>query len=327
MKEAVFIKQNTEKWREYETTAVSNPDQLSERFIELTDDLSFARTFYPDSNITQYLNSLTAKFHRKIYVNRKEDRNRIARFWKVELPLLMYEARFKLLYSFLFFSVACLLGAVSAANDDSFVRLILGDSYVNETLENIKKANPLAIYESQNQADMFLGITVNNIKVSFMAFLFGLFFSAGTVFLLFQNGIMLGAFQYFFYARGLLLASVLKIWIHGTLEISAIVIAGAAGLVMGNSLLFPRTFSRADSFKTGAMRGLKMVIGLVPIFVAAGFLESFVTRLTLPPLISGAIIGASALFIVWYFVIYPRKVANISSKPQKTNRTGDPVSN
>ena len=93
MKEAVFIKQNAEKWREYETTAATTPDQLSERFIELTDDLSFARTFYPESNITQYLNGLTAKFHRKIYVNRKEERNRIARFWGAELPLLMYEAR------------------------------------------------------------------------------------------------------------------------------------------------------------------------------------------------------------------------------------------
>ncbi|MCU0341290.1 MAG: stage II sporulation protein M [Spirosomaceae bacterium] len=309
MKEAVFVKRNTEKWKDYETTPTDDPDQLTERFIELTDDLSFARTFYPKALVTRYLNGVTAQFHQQLYANRREDRNRIASFWKVELPLLMYAQRFKLLYSFLFFLSACVLGWISAMHDDTFVRLILGDSYVNQTLENIKNGDPLAIYASSGRADMFLQITVNNIRVSFVAFVLGVFYSFGTIYILFQNGIMLGSFQYFFYERDLLLTSVLKIWIHGTLEISAIVIAGAAGFVMGHSLLFPRTYSRLESFKRGAKDGMKMVIGLVPIFVAAGFLESFVTRLTLHPVVSSAIILTSAAFIVWYFVLYPRKIA------------------
>jgi uncharacterized membrane protein SpoIIM required for sporulation len=104
------------------------------------------------------------------------------------------------------------------------------------------------------------------------------------------------------------MASVLKIWIHGTLEISAIIIAGCAGLVMGNSLLFSGTFSRLESFKIGAKKGLKVVIGLVPIFIMAGFLESFVTRLTLPIAGSMVIIVVSAAFIGWYFVVYPARV-------------------
>ena len=308
MKEAVFVKRNTEKWEEYEDSPTNDPDQLTERFIELTDDLSYARTFYPKATVTRYLNGVASQFHQKLYSNRKEDRNRIANFWRLELPLLMYETRFKLLYAFLFFFGACLLGWISAANDDSFVRLIMGDSYVNQTLENIKNGDPLAIYGHARQADMFLQITFNNIKVSFVAFVLGILFSFGTIGILFQNGVMLGSFQYFFYAKGLLLASVLKIWIHGTLEISAIVIAGAAGLVMGHSLLFPRTFSRLESFKQGAKKGMKIVIGLVPIFVTAGFLESFVTRLTLPSVVSGGIILTSAIFIVWYFVVYPRQL-------------------
>jgi uncharacterized membrane protein SpoIIM required for sporulation len=123
--------------------------------------------------------------------------------------------------------------------------------------------------------------------------------------MLFYNGVMLGAFQAFFYERGLLTESVLKIWIHGTLEISAIVIAGAAGLTMGNSLIFPGTLPRLESFKRGAKQGLKIAVGLVPIFIMAGFLESFVTRLTLPPLVSLLIIGTSAVFIGWYFIVYP----------------------
>ncbi|AXE19208.1 stage II sporulation protein M [Runella rosea] len=308
MKEAVFVKRNTEKWQEYESTPAHDPDRLTERFIELTDDLSYARTFYPKSTVTRYLNGVAAQFHQKLYSNRQEDRNRIAAFWKHELPLLMFESRFKLLYSFLFFFGACILGWLSAAHDDTYVRLIMGDAYVNQTLENIKNGDPLAIYGGTGQADMFMQITVNNIKVSFVAFALGSFFSFGTIAILFQNGVMLGSFQYFFFERDLLLASILKIWIHGTLEISAIVIAGAAGLVMGHSLLFPGTYSRLESFKLGAKKGMKIVIGLVPVFIAAGFLESFITRLTLHPVVSSSIIIASALFIVWYFVVYPRKI-------------------
>ncbi|MFN4146191.1 MAG: stage II sporulation protein M [Runella sp.] len=312
MKEAVFVKRNTDKWQEYEATPTNDPDQLTERFIEITDDLAYSRTFYPQSNVTRYLNGLAAQFHQKLYRNRPEDRNRLKSFWYTELPLLMYEVRYKLLYSFLFFIAACALGWLSAAYDDTFVRLILGDDYVNQTLENIKRGEPMGIYASQGRADMFMAITVNNIRVSFIAFVLGIFGSLGTIVVLFQNGIMLGSFQYFFFERDLLMASLLKIWIHGTLEISAIVIAGAAGLVMGHSLLFPGTYERLYAFKQGAKKGLKIVIGLVPIFVMAGFLESFVTRLTLPPLISVIIILSSAVFIVWYFVLYPKQLAQKS---------------
>jgi uncharacterized membrane protein SpoIIM required for sporulation len=122
---------------------------------------------------------------------------------------------------------------------------------------------------------------------------------------------MLGAFQYFFYTKGLLFESVLVIWIHGTLEISAIIIAGCAGLTLGNSFLFPGTYSRTASFVRGAKQGVKIAVGLVPIFIAAGFLESFVTRYTQMPMwLSLTIIVGSLTFIIWYFIIYPIRLNN-----------------
>ncbi len=282
-----------------------NPDVLTAWFVELTDDLSYARTFYPDAPVTRYLNGLAAQMHRSLMQNRRDDRSRFVSFWQVELPLLFRQSHGLLAVSAGIFLAACVLGWVSAAHDSTFVRLILGDQYVNMTLENIKKGDPLGVYNSSGQATMFVQITLNNIYVAFRTFIFGLFASFGTMAMLFYNGVMLGAFQYFFYERGLLTDSVLKIWIHGTLEISAIVIAGCAGLTVGNSLLFPGTFSRLESFKRGIRQGLKITVGLVPIFIMAGFLESFVTRLTLPPVVSASIIAVSALFIGWYFIWYP----------------------
>ena len=70
----------------------------------------------------------------------------------------------------------------------------------------------------------------------------------------------------------------LAIWLHGTLEIWSIIVAGAAGLALGNGWLFPGTYSRLESFKRGAKRGVKIVVGTIPIFIMAGFIESFITQ-------------------------------------------------
>lgn len=309
MREPAFLKLNSHRWKEFEKILQeerSNPDYLADLYVQLTDDLSYAQTYYPQSNTVIYLNGLASKVHALIYKNKKEKKSRFKEFWMRELPVLMGKHQKALLYSFLIFFVATCVGALSSAFDDSYVRLILGDDYVNMTLENISKNDPMAVYKGSEETGMFLMITMNNIKVSFLTFVFGVFSSFGTGYLLFSNGIMLGAFQYFFYEKGLILTSVLTIWIHGTLEISAIIIAGAAGIVMGNSLLFPGTFSRIDSFKKGAKEGMKIVVGLVPIFIAAGFLEGFATRHTeWPLLVKLFIIISSALLIVLYFIVYP----------------------
>ncbi len=310
MREAAFVKQNKEKWALFEALLArkdgTNPDQLADLFVQITDDLSFARTFYPDSKTTKYLNTIAATTHQQIYRNKKENRSRILTFWKTELPTLFRQSHSTLLLSFCIFVLSMGIGAVSTANDETFIRLILGDHYVNTTIENIEKGDPMAVYKKANEVDMFFRITINNIRVSFLTFIGGVLFSFGTVVLLFYNGVMLGAFQYFFVTKGLFWQSFLVVWIHGTLEISAIVIAGCAGLTIGNSILFPGTYSRGYSFRMGAKQGLKITVGLVPVFIMAGFLESFVTRYTeMPIVMSVGIILTSLAFILGYFVFYP----------------------
>ncbi|MDR2040403.1 MAG: stage II sporulation protein M [Bacteroidales bacterium] len=306
MREITFVQKNQDKWTRFEKNVSDNADELADAFIELTDDLSYARTFYPESNTERYLNQLAGKYYLYLYKNKKQPASRFITFWKKELPQLFYGAHRQLLTAFVIFMISALIGAFSASKDENFVRLILGDSYVNMTIENIRKGDPMAVYKGVNESSMFVYIMYNNIRVSFLAFVFGIFFSMGTVMVLFQNGVMLGAFQYFFFQYGVLTESLLTIWIHGTLEISAIVIAGCAGLVMGNSILFPGTYSRSESFSRGVRRGMKIVAGLVPVFIIAAFFESYVTRHTeMPVWMSLTIIGSSLAFIIFYFIIYP----------------------
>ncbi|TDG37189.1 stage II sporulation protein M [Pedobacter changchengzhani] len=309
MREALFVKQNTEKWQHFDKMQHASSDDLADCFIEVTNDLAYSKTFYPKSQTTAYLNGLASRLHGSVYKNKKEKSGRFKTFWVSELPLIFHQYRKQLLYALIFFVVSCAIGTLSAKYDDSFVRLILGDGYVNMTNENISKGNPFGVYKQSGEVIMFIQIAGNNIFVSMYTFVLGVIFSFGAIVSLFRNGIMLGSFQYFFFSKGLGLQSVLVIWIHGTLEISAIVLAGAAGIILGNSLLFPKTYSRLVSFKRGAKDGLKIVTGLIPIFLVAAFFESFVTRHTeMPMWLSGFILLSSATFIIWYTIIYPARV-------------------
>jgi len=286
MKEILFIRNNIEKWRAMEgmidNVKFEMPDQLADAYTELTADLAFAQTHYPHSRITIYLNKLASALHNEIYRNKREKWSRLVTFWTQEVPDVMWKERKLLLLSFIIFMVSVLIGVVSTLGDESFPRLILGDGYI--------------------------GITLNNIMVSFNVFVSGVLTSFMSGFLLFRNGIMVGCFDTFFYQHGLLGESLLATMLHGTLELSAIIVAGAAGLAIGNGWLFPGTYSRLVSFQRGAKRGMKIVVGTVPIFIMAGFIEAFITRHTeLNNFIRLGIIFVSLAFVVYYFIYLPYK--------------------
>lgn len=311
MTESQFIKDNIKDWEELERILHSSnrdPDRLQKLFVKISSDLSYASTFYPNRSVRLYLNKLTQQIFDSVEKNsnKKNDFSGIKDFFKYILPLEMYRSRKAFLLSFLVFVGAVIIGIVSTANSDDFTNLILGSDYVAMTESNINKGDPMAVYKDEDMTDMFFGITINNIRVSFYAFVGGVFGGLGTLILLLYNGIMVGTFQYFFYKKGLLATSFFTIWIHGTIEISAIIIAGAAGFVLGSGLLFPGTYSRAVSLQVTAKRAVRIIVGIMPLFILAGFLESFVTRLTDMPLVFKAfIILASLALILGMYVFYP----------------------
>jgi len=319
MREVAFIKQNKEKWLEFEQAifgkAKKNPDELASLYIHLINDLSYAQTYYPKSKTVIYLNHLASITYQKIYKTKREKTNRIVHFFKTEVPLIVYENRRYVLYAFLLFFIFTAIGVISAAKDDAFTRLILGDDYVNMTLENIEKGNPVAVYKSGSNWGSAIGITLNNLRVGALSFAAGIFGGLGTVYILFKNSVMLGSFQYFFYERGVFWASVRGIWIHGCMEIFAIVIEAAAGLIFGAALLFPKTFSRMASLKRGFKNGLKIWFSTIPFTIAAGMLEGFVTRYSpvMPRVLNVFIILFTLAVISYYYLVYPY-IVNKKSK-------------
>ncbi len=314
MKETAFIKQNKKKWARFEKLygqGNSDPDEVSELFTEITEDLSYAKTFYSRRSVRVYLNQLAQGVFTSLYKQRKQPIGNFIKFWSLTLPLEMYRARWTLLIVTLFFLLSAFIGGVSQQYDPGFVSVILGPGYVEMTEQNIADGNPMGVYGDSGEGMMFWTITVNNIMVAFRVFAFGIVFSIFSYFLLLYNGVMLGAFQWWFKMKGLLLTSFLTVWIHGAFEISSIILAGVAGITVGNGLLFPRSYSRVQSLVFSAKRGLYIMLSLIPFFIIAGFLESYVTRhyLSLPDFVKWAIILLSFAIMIFYYVLYPIAVA------------------
>lgn len=312
MQEAVFIRQNLKKWQAMEEmvgdTVFTTPDDLVEAYNELTSDLAFAQTQYPSSPVTAYLNDLALSLHRDLYRHKHTPWSRIVRFWTHDIPLSVYDARYCLLISLAVFVVFTVIGMLSTLGDPDFPRAILGDDYVEMTLRNIEEGQPMAVYAQGGQITSFLSITVNNIMVSFITYVMGIFTSFGTGYYLMNNGIMLGSFVMFFIVRGLFVESMLAVMLHGTLELSAIVIAGGAGIMLGNGWLFPGTYGRVQSFLHAAQRSVRVLISTIPIFIIAGFIEGFFTRYThIGDVLRLLVICASALFVIFYYVLLPIK--------------------
>jgi uncharacterized membrane protein SpoIIM required for sporulation len=309
MREGQFIKQNLDRWEEFQQPT-EDPDEVAKRFTYLVDDLSYAKTFYPKGNTVRYINSIAANIYLSIYKNKKEKKQRLITFWTTELPLVVRKHHRLLLFTFLFFLSFVLLGVFSAYSDQTFIRAVLGDGYVDMTERNIANGNPFNVYKTERPFTMFLHIAFNNISVAFVCYSTGIFLGVGTLYFLFSNGLMVGVFEQMFFHHHVGLQSILVIFIHGTLELSAIVIAGCAGLIIGNSLVFPGTYTRLQSLRAAAKDSIKIIISLVPVFVVAAFFEGFVTRHTgMPVWMSLLILLSSASFIVWYFILYPIKVS------------------
>jgi uncharacterized membrane protein SpoIIM required for sporulation len=304
MKETAFIRQNREKWLEFERTLADpnrDPDRLHDLYIQITDDLSHARTFYPTRSVRAYLNGLGQLIFGDIYKQKKSPLSKLRFFFTDELPQVIYESRWSFFWAIAFFFLSFAIGFFSSMADENFLKTILGEDYVNMTVENIKKGDPMAVYKSSGRFDMTFGIMANNIRVTLLYFISGVFAGVGSVAMMMYNGVMLGAFLQFFTRYNLVAESNLTVWMHGSLEISAIVIGTAAGITMGRGLLFPGTYTRLQAFQMSARRGIKIMVGVIVMLVFAALIEGNLTRHTELGAARGVFIAANLAAILFYY--------------------------
>ncbi|QDO94916.1 stage II sporulation protein M [Formosa sediminum] len=315
MREVAFIKQNKEKWLEFEQISSNkekkSPDDIANLHIKIMNDLVYAQTYYPKSKVTVYLNKLAKSSFNNVYHTKRQEPHVVLNFFFKTVPLLAYKHRKYIYISFIVFFICFFIGLLSTFNDETFARQILGNSYVTQTLENIESGDAMAIYKSGSNWGTFIGIYDNNQRVGLNMFLSGIFLGIGTGFYIAYNAIMVAVFQAFFYQYNSFFDSLKGIWIHGTYEIFGMIIEAAAGYIIGASILFPGTLKRFQSFKIGVREAFYIFISTIPFTIIAAFLEGYITRYsnTMPVIACFAIILFCLSTISYYYLILPYKVA------------------
>lgn len=308
MKEKEFINKNLEKWRDVESMLNDkdvNTYTLYDVLQNNSDDVSVARTFFKTRNISRFTNQLTVRLQQKFgFVS--SARASLVEFYTEKLPYTIYQTRWNFLWALVFFVFAFFVGYYSSQLDEKFAASVLGDGYIRMTEENIKSGDPMKVYKESGRMDMTFGIMFNNIQVCLSYFLVGILAGVGSIALMMFEGVRIGAFLNFFARHHLLAEANLTIWMHGILEISAIVIGTAAGITLGTGYIFPKTLSRAASFKKSARYAMNIFLGLLPMLVFAAIIEGNITRHTgIGQTLRGIFILLNLLLIILYFGWYP----------------------
>ncbi|MBX7151379.1 stage II sporulation protein M [bacterium] len=313
MKFETFVKQKKDTWNRLNALIEANSGASSKREEDLSEmvrlyrsisaDYAYAKANYPYDRVVIELNTLMGKAHAVIYGSQPFRWKKLSDFFFSEFPnMFRHHFRFSLC-AFLIFLVAAIFAFIGSLSNPQLPQYILGDYYVNMTLENIQKNDPFAVYKQADSPVMSSFIMTNNIKVTFFAYGMGILAGVGTIYVMFYNGLMLGVFFFVFFEHNLLTESVATVMLHGTIELTCIFIAGGAGLLIGKALVFPESYSRREALKIYGFDSIKLILGAAPLLIIAGLIEGFVTRMDMTIQFKMTFIVANVCFLIWYLAL------------------------
>jgi uncharacterized membrane protein SpoIIM required for sporulation len=269
--------------------------------------LSVARETSLDLELVTYLEGLCARAYFFVYGVRTPLRSRIGAFFARDLPLAMRSLWRETLITLLLTMIGALVGYLLVTSDpswyDSFVgpELAQGRDFSASTdhlrgmLYDGAGGNPLAVFA----AFLF----THNAQISLLCFALGFAFGVPTIMLIIMNATMLGAFLALYGARGLGFELGGWLSIHGTTEIFAIILAGAAGLRIGWSVVFPGDRTRLAAAAMSGRTAALAMIGVVLMLLCAGLLEGFGRQLIVEDWQRYTIGGILLVFWCAYFYL------------------------
>ncbi|MEY2452131.1 MAG: hypothetical protein QOD92_1705 [Acidimicrobiaceae bacterium] len=285
-----FIVRNSGAWRRLEeltartrrigqrSLAPAEVDELVALYQRTAAQLSHARTYYDDPGLTSRLTTLVAAANAAIYGSQPVSIRSVGRFFTETFPAAVYvNRRFIAASAVLFFIPMIAIGAWLGTSNralDAAAPKFAREAIVTSEAENYYSSKPAAEFSTQ--------VLVNNIGVSFLAFATGIFLCVGTAYFLVTNGLNIGVIGGIFFNAHQLAKFFGLILPHGLLELTAITIAGAAGLRLGWTVIAPGDRPRGEALADEGRRSVVIVLGLMLCFVVAGLIEGFVTPSALP---------------------------------------------
>lgn len=283
-----FVKQHRDSWKQLEgyiTTLHKGKrhitgkdiDQFHQLYQKSAHHLSYCQTYFPDEDVTNYLNGLVGKSHNLLYKDQVSSMKQIRYFFSTKFIGLLLEQWKFILIAMLLFMFGGVASFISVLNDPLHLYGVLPADVAQSVNPDQLGAN----HDSIDGALMSTEIMTNNIQVAFLAFASGITFGILTVYLMVYNGIMIGALAALFWHYDKTYEFWAYIVPHGVIELTAIFIAGGAGLLMGYKLFVPGKYSRAYQLKQQAKRSVQLLLGTIPLFIIAGIIEGFITPSTL----------------------------------------------
>ncbi|MDQ2086206.1 stage II sporulation protein M [Herbivorax sp. ANBcel31] len=285
MKEDSFIKENYKTWNKLESLLEKlqagkinklNKNEL-DGFLNMYNlacgHLSYSRTYFGNTSTTEYLNRLVASSHSYIYTTKKSNIKDLFKFLIVEFPLLINSNIKPIMLSTFIFLLGTLISfvltVISVDNAIAFFPAEMVEEIMNRDFDS-----HTVVWDAAIQSSFIL---TNNIRVGILVFIFGITLGVGSAYVLLYNGYMLGTLAglYFLNNENLLFWSL--ILPHGIIELAAIFICGGAGLIIGYALINPGKYSRKDAFIIKGKIAIKLLLGTIPLYIVAGFIEGYFT--------------------------------------------------
>jgi uncharacterized membrane protein SpoIIM required for sporulation len=267
-----------------------------EGYRSLARDLATARLALPGTTVTRALEALYTNFHALVHRPARNTSAALLRMLREDIPATVREVRPALLWVVLLFVLCIGAGWWLVATWPELVTLVASPKMIADVesgrlwTDGLLHVTPASLLSAQ--------IFSNNIMVSLFAFVIGAMYGLGTFYIIANNGLMLGAVFAFTHQHGVSDRLLTFILAHGPVELSIVCIAGAAGTLLGQSLIRPQEGSRRDSFQR-CVRRLAPLLGLCALLlIGTGLIEGFVSPdPTFPPL-ARAIIGLG-----WFVVM------------------------
>jgi uncharacterized membrane protein SpoIIM required for sporulation len=282
-----------------------NIKEMASLYRSVSGDLARARTANLGKTLVQDLQNLTTRAYGQIYQGaRRQEWQGILAFYRWGFPAIVQATGVYIALSTAIFGLGGLVGWWFSWQDPQFLALLVPDFLISQVQDrgelwmgSILGVEPVA---SSN-------IMINNIGVTFQTMAGGITLGALTVYILFFNGLLLGAIATLVGQNNLAVPFWAFVCPHGALELPAIFLGGAAGLLLARGLLFPGAYRRGDALRLYGLQGMQLMYGVVPLLVIAGAIEGFISPNPAIPDFFKYLVGAG---------IFTQFVAYCSKKPR-----------
>jgi len=321
LKSAQFRKEREQAWRELEgllarvekdglrALSAEELNRLPVLYRSAASSLAVATAISLDKNLLDYLTALVGRAYICVYGAKRRVGEAVSRFFLIDFPWVVRRYLAFVAVSLVLVSAGVFTGYQQTTSDPERYYSFVGGMAQGRTPDaSTKELREFLYHRGEGDLPVFASfLFTHNSKVGMLCFALGFVAGVPVVYLLFATGLMLGAMVALYASRGL--GAEFWAWVlpHGVTEIGALCLCGAAGMVLGISLVFPGRHTRLHNLALHGRDVALLAFGAVAMFLVAGAIEGFFRQLVQDVTVRWLVASFSLAFWIWYFAAVGRE--------------------